>query len=216
MGRVFDKWTFGDTTSVVDKICFGLAKLGFKPYSYEYLEELEEGCLDELEKLASEYLTLKAEAKARKEKEERIKNIKVGDGVSVFGFGKIETNPCMGDAAFFGNGPSIVFEVVAISDDCITIKSSNGRHQWSLYKSQIFDVFPVPVHKVRGRDRRREVYVTVSGTDLHIVRTLESVSKLRSLSEDEIEVLKSAQSRIREDGTANGFRKSGRRANDRF
>lgn len=210
MSRVFDKWTLVDTTgSVVDKVCFGLINLGFNPYSY--------GCLEELEKLASEYLTLKTEAKARNEKEERIKNVKVGDRVSVFGFGEIETNPFNGGAEFFGNGPSPVFEVVAISDNCITIKSSNDRYQWNLCKSQIFDVFPAPVHKVRGKDRRvmDTSYVT-SGTDLHIVRTLESASKLRSLSEDEIEVLKSAQSRIRKDGTANGFRKSDRRANDRF
>lgn len=208
MSRIFDRWDSADSFSgVVFKIREGLIRLGFNPKV--------NGCLEELEKLASEYLTLKAEAKARKEKEDRIKNIKVGDGVSVFGFGKIETDTCS-DASRFGNRPSTAFEVVAISDDSIKIKSSNGRHQWSLYKSQIFDVFPVPVRKVRGKDRRREVYVAVSGSDLDIVRTLEFAAKLRSLSENEIEVLKSAQSRIRKDGTANVFRKSDRRVNDRF
>lgn len=68
-------------------------------------------------------------------------------------------------------------------------------------------------HIVRGEDRRKS-YESVngsvlSGTDLHLVITLEAVAKRRKLTDEEDEALKAALFSVR--GSINGYRKGGDR-----
>lgn len=179
----------------------------------------------QIDEIVADLIRLRAEKKARKEKEERINNLKVGDEVTVVGFGRHSEGSCASFqdthgvtrfrvTGFSGKEGEYPFHRIVVGH----LPSLKSDNRWEIHASSITEVFPAPVQKFRGPERRIERQDMVrTGSELHLVKTIEAVSRLRSLSEDETEALKAAQARIRKDKTANGFRKGGdRRINGQF
>lgn len=202
MDRIFAKWEKSeDIWAYSRKIHSGLDRLDIGYAA---------SALDRLEILAYEYKRLKEEESERKRKEEMVNNLKVGDIVELEG-----TGSCKGGPSFFSlpNRSGLEFIVSGIFPGGFSVSPSPNEFglKYLCHNGMLVSVSSCRKHITRGQERRKSQSIFKSGSDIALSRTLEFAARERQLSEDEIEVLKSAISRLRKDGSANGYRKAERR-----
>lgn len=196
-------WRSKDINEFLD--IAGIPKAGLGLSGVDYLAS-------RLNSFYNEFIRLQREEKIRKELSDKIKNLKVGDRVTVVpGFG----SHGKGYSASFAGCEGIEYEVKSFDrfGQKLDIKhvDDSGSVSWTIFPSMIASVRDAPLIKKRSCIDRRGQKAYGRGADLDIVEALENRNKTIKLDQEQKDVLYSAIQRLRADGSGNGFRSGNER-----